>query len=131
MGLLKYRDASSSNPLECSTDCYIHFTEGEERIASSRKMLNCTFSAFGPKSVLHNHRIGCSAHSGDIVTVDSAADLFEQEHYLSVDPPADTLAHARSVFISEISEDVSRLLAIGLIESPSGIHCTLHIQQGG
>ena len=41
------------------------------------------------------------------------------------------MAYARSVFISELSSHLTHILADGMVESPGGIHSTLHLQQGG
>ena len=127
----EYGAASSRNPLECSTDCYIHFSGDDMGISSSRKAICWTVSSFGPQFRMRNRKTRSDARWHSMVTVESPLDLFEQEHYLNVNPPADTLSHARSVFLSHISQDVASLLARGLMASPHGTHCTLHLQQGG
>lgn len=104
--------------------------------------ISCTLSTFTPTTLNSGSVVGSlSAYDDEgsdalsktatAVTVPCVANLFEHEYYLSVEPPANTAAHARSVFLSALSPHAANILATGMIDAPEGIHCTLHIQQGG
>lgn len=151
--LQQYGASAPLNSRERTTDCYVHFTQSPTKRNQNNNnnkasslardsSISCTVSTFSPSACAENGSSGAGgsvhdedqgnlAETGTVTTVPCLADLFAHEKYLSVDPPAHAVAHARSVFLSAISPYIARVLATGMVGAPEGVHCTLHLQQGG